>query len=508
MSTTAAIDPSVGLPLSRVLVVVWVAIVAAVLAFSMVMGITGSGVAAALVAALGAAIAGTWAEGPAHEIVGDGSTPRGLRIVCALGAALALVQLARLAVFMVAPAQSAYSVVPSSTWELQHSCLSAYVVAGQAAARGDNIYDESLYSLPQTDPRARRRGKTIGAFKVDQYEYPPPFLLLPRALSILAPDFMRMRMLWYGLDVGLILLAMVVVARMLEPAAAQRALLLSPLLFAGMPMLSTLQKGNLQIMVIAASLLAMVLFERRRCATGGALLAFATVSKLYPGVLVLYLLLQRKWRAAAWTAGLSLVFVLLTFVDLGWAPFAAFLSHLPGLLGGEAFPAFRNPAALAINLSIPGLAFKPGLFGVAGIGFGVSKIIGWIYTLVLVAVVLWIARRRVHDTDKPLVWMTILMLATLRSPFLPWTYGNIPPLWLLLLLVATWRTPSIKKVVLVIVAAVALLAHWPMDWPIDLRLLAAVNGVALTATVGIAAWALRVAADRARQPPPESLAAA
>lgn len=498
MSTATAIDPPARLSWSRVLVVVWVAVLVAVLAFTAMMGITGSRVAAALVAALGAGLAGTWAERLAHEMVGDGTTPRGLRAASGVGAALALVQLARLAVFMVAPTQTAYSVVPSSTRELQHSCLSSYVVAGQAAARGENIYDESLYSLPRSNPQARRQGRSIGPFKIDQYEYPPPFLLLPRALNLLAPDFMRMRMLWYGLDVGLILVAMVVVARLLEPAAAQRALLLAPLLFAGLPMLSTLQKGNLQIMVIAASLLAMVLFERRRYASGGALLAFATVSKLYPGLLVLYLLFQRRWRPAAWTAALSLVLVLLTLVDLGWAPFAAFLSHLPGLLGGEAFPAFRNPGAMAINLSIPGLAFKLGLFGVAGVGFGVSKIIGWIYTLVLLGVVFWIARHRIQDTDKPLVWMTILVLATLRSPFLPWTYGNIPPLWLLLLLVAAWRAPSRKNAVLVVFAAVALFAYWPMDWPIDLRLLAAVNGVALIATLGVSMWALRRAAARAR----------
>jgi hypothetical protein len=78
-----------------------------------------------------------------------------------------------------------------------------------------------------------------------------------------------------------------------------------------------LQKGNFQMMAITMAMLAMILFERRRCAAGGALLAFATVSKLYPGMLLLYLLARRDWRAVAWTTAMGAVFVvlgILTFV--------------------------------------------------------------------------------------------------------------------------------------------------------------------------------------------------
>ena len=53
-------------------------------------------------------------------------------------------------------------------------------------------------------------------------------------------------------------------------------------------------------------------------------------------------------------APLAVAFIVLTFLEFGWAPYAAFLDHLPGLLGGEAFPAFRNPMAMAINFSSAG----------------------------------------------------------------------------------------------------------------------------------------------------------
>ena len=102
----------------------------------------------------------------------------------------------------------------------------------------------------------------------------------------------------------------------------------------------------------------MLLFERQRHAAGGAILAYAIVSKLFPGVLLFYLLLRRDWRAVGWTAVWAVVLVAITFADVGAVPFAAFLEHLPGLLSGEAFPAFRSAAPIAVNESIPGLAFK------------------------------------------------------------------------------------------------------------------------------------------------------
>ena len=56
-------------------------------------------------------------------------------------------------------------------------------------------------------------------------------------------------------------------------------------------------------------------------------------------------------------------------VGHGWAPYQAFLRHLPGLLSGEAFPAFDNPNAIAKNYSVPGMVFKLGLFGLPGASF-------------------------------------------------------------------------------------------------------------------------------------------
>jgi hypothetical protein len=362
-------------------------------------------------------------------------------------------------------------------------------VAGQALLTTPNIYDEALSSMPG-DATAKRIPRTLGPFNIDLYEYPPPFLLLPRALGLVAPDFPRLRLVWFGMSAGVLLLAMMAVARLLGPVAGTRALLLAPLVWAGFPVLNTLQKGNVQLLVIAISMCAMALFERRRWAAGGALLGYATVSKLYPGMLVAYLLARRQWRAAAWTAAFSGVMVLLSLLDGGLAPFVAFREQLPRVLGGEAFAAFRNPSAVAINLSIPGIVFKLKLFGLAGMGFPQAKVVGWIYTLVVFGAIALVARRAVRGGEAPPVWLAILILATLRSPFLPQGYGGFPAVWLLTLL-AAYRPPTTKTLLLVALAWVCFNLYVPMDWLAAPKVHALITVFPQLATIAVAVIALR-----------------
>lgn len=419
-----------------------------------------------------------------------GACSAGLKVIASLSALVAIVLVARLAVFVVDPSRVSFSLVPSSDWEVRHSCVSAYVVAGEAAREHPNVYDESLYNRPDDDPTKIRKARRIGIFNIDVYEYPPTFLLLPRALGLLASDFFDQRMLWFAFEGGVILFALLAVARFVGPTVGTRALLLSPLVWATLSTISMLQKGNVHGVILAISMVAMVLFERRRFASGGLLLGFATIGKLYPGLLCVYLLARRQWRAAAWTAGMGAALCALTLFDIGWAPFASFLDHLPGLVGGEAFPAFRSPSAMAINLSVPGLAFKLKLFGVPGMGFPAAKLLGWIYTAVVLAVTVVAARRSQTRSEMPLVWLSILVLATLRSPFLPNSYGVFPGLWLLTLLAATYA-PRARVLVWTLAGWATLGIYWANDWQADPRLKALIILLPQALMVALVVLALR-----------------
>jgi hypothetical protein len=160
-------------------------------------------------------------------------------------------------------------------------------------------------------------------------------------------------------------------------------------------------------------------------------------------VLLLFLLLRRDWRALGWTAAVGATLMLVTLADVGWTPFAAFFDNLPKLLSGEAFPGLKNANAIAINESVPGLVFKLGLFGVPDMSFAASRVVGWAYTLVVIGATAWMALYARDRTKDPLLWVAILLLATLRSPFLPF-YAVFPPLWLATLLAAVaWRRPGV-----------------------------------------------------------------
>jgi hypothetical protein len=444
----------------------------AIFAFAATMGLVGSTVIAAIVSVGIAAFVAwfCWRRPifPPYE----GANPRALKIISALATIVALILLVRLCVFIVNPAAVGYAIGPSRGPGLttNHSCLSAYYVAARSVTTVPNVYAYELYAFPAESPTALRKPRPIGSFNIDAYEYPPPFLLLPRTLAIFVPDFLRFRMIWFALNGAVLVIGLVVVARMLGPVAGTRALLLAPLVLASDLTVGTLQIGNLQAIVFSIAMIAMVLLAQRHYAAGGALLAFVTVSKLFPGLLLLYLLVRREWRALAWTCGVMAALVAISLLDTGWTPYKAFLDHLPRLLGGEAFPAFRNPGAIAKNYSIPGMAFKFRLFGATpAVSFGAMKIVGWIYTLVILPITIIVARRTLNREEEPLAWLTILILASLRSPFLP-GYAVIPVLWLLTLLAAT-VAPTVRILCGTLLAWLVLNITLPQQGP-DPRLMA------------------------------------
>lgn len=453
----------------RALIALSLACAFGIFAFAGTVGLVRSYVAAVIVAVSTAAFVAwmLWR----HPVLPyeEEALSRTLKVVSGMATIAALLQLARLCVFIVNPAAVGYAMGPlrGPGLPITHSCVSAYFVAAQSVSKVPDVYSDELYSLTSEKPDAIRKAKRIGTFNIDVYEYPLPFLLLPRVLEIQAPDFLHFRMVWFALNGAVVLAGVLAVVRVMGSVAGTRALLLSPLIFASDHMISTLQIGNLQAMVIALAMLAMVFFAQHRYLKGGGLLAYAILSKLFPGVLVVYLLVRRQWRALAWTVGLCAGLIVASLLDTGPTPYHAFFSHVPRLLGGEAFPAFRNPMAIAKNYSVPGMVFKLHLFGLPGTSFEAMKIVGWVYTLIALGATVVLARQTRNRDEQPIVWLAILILGSLRSPFLP-SYGVVAALWLLTLLAAT-VAPTAKRLCVVLLAWVLLNAVIPQLNP-DLRL--------------------------------------
>ena len=146
---------------------------------------------------------------------------------------------------------------------------------------------------------------------------------------------------------------------------------------------------------------------------------------------------------------------------------------------------------MAANLSIPGIVFKLKLLGVGNMGFGAARVVGTLYMLVAVLATAVLALRAPRDGTGPLVWLTVLLLATLRSPFLPWAYGTFPALWLLTLFVAagvprTWTVPQF------LVVAFLLSVLLPVDFPLDPRMKALASTVPQLIMLAMAVIGIRL----------------
>jgi hypothetical protein len=342
----------------------------------------------------------------------------------------AVVRSAGVAWFMADPNHAQASAFWFDEFYIGHYCASAYWHAAQLAGNGvENLYDTALYANP------------IGRFRLDEYFYFPQFLILPKAAIALGADFQQMRAAWFVLDVIVVGGGMFALCRWIGGDVGRRAALLLPAVWLASPVLVTLQLGNFQLAAVVLSVVAMMLFERQRHATGGALLAMAGF-KLFPGLLGVYLLAARRWRAAAWTIAFSLLYVLVAYLWMGEKPFLAFLHYQwPRMLSGEAW-AFLEieglEAVTAINDSIPGMALKLKVLGVDGMTRAVAGGMAWVWTVLAVALTVLAARRapQMSRLEQAAAWLAVLTIAAYRSPFVPDHNGLFAPLWLWSLIAA------------------------------------------------------------------------
>ncbi len=381
-----------------------------------------------------------------HAVPGEVSGARRRPVMAALwvlAAVLALVQVGRLSAFMAEPERTWGSLVPDAA-VTDHACLSAYVVAADLSRRGTaNLYDERFYPAFSGDAAkllAPPGVKNLRRWMEDPFEYPPPFLLFPRAALALSDDFLAIRAGWFVLQALGLVVVTAWLARWVGGRDGRLALLLVPVLLAALPTMLGLQFGQFHVATVLLSIAAMICFEERRPVVGGGLLAVAIVSKLSPAFLLVYLLARRRWREVAWTLAGCAIFSGVALAFLGWAPFQAFLSYqLPRLQSGEAFSFYEaNELVVSRNLGIPGLVTKLHFLGVPGMTHALGAALGWVFSLLLLWLA-WAAGRRVEGrVAEARVWLAILTLGAFRSPLAP-PYVTLSTLWLLTLLAGDIR---------------------------------------------------------------------
>jgi hypothetical protein len=246
--------------------------------------------------------------------------------------------------------------------------------------------------------------------------------------TVVGEDFLNLRMLWFAIGALAMMAAIGFMIYHLEPEGRMRLIGMAPLIWCSVPVLAGLQLSNVQIIVISISIIAMALLPRQR-PVGSLLLAIATASKIFPGILIVYVLAQRKFREALWIAGFAVVLTIITLIVVGPNPFQAFIEYeLPRLSSGEAFSGpFSVAFAVARNIAPFGIPIKLSWLGVPGMTLEIGRIISTIYLLIVVALAIWAGRQQPRsNTETISVWLSLLSLGTLVSPFAPATYALAP----------------------------------------------------------------------------------
>jgi hypothetical protein len=389
--------------------------------------------------------------------------PRIWLVVIIAAAVAAGVWNGRLTVFMIDSSRVSCSYAPSDRFLSGHSCFSAYTEAARFAEAGDvNIYDALLYA-PETTAGPRRM--IGGNLRVDVYHYPPPFLLLPAAIRLVAPEFLATRAVWFMVQSLLLAAALVMISRWIGGVPGAWAAALGWIVLCSPAVLMTLQVGNFQVTVYSLAMIAFVLIATGRELTGASLLAYATVGKIVPGVLILFLLTARRWRAVIYTAAFSLLLGAITVGAFGWKPIGDFVWYeMPKLASGEAFPQAERISTSLQNLSVYGETVRlrrllAAWFGLNWFGPEVGRSIASLYGLIVVLLTAgagWLAGQRgwlamgsgargavesLTLTPETRIRLAQLVLALLslmafRSPFVGSIYGYLGTMWLLTLLAA------------------------------------------------------------------------
>ena len=398
-------------------------------------------IAAGALAALALALA--TARVLERRIGGELSRSRLLAAALVVCAAVAILRFGAFSIFMADAGRPQFSMAPQDDFRLHHSCMSAYAESARFLEEGGhNIYERALY-------RPGNVARQIGPLRVDPFHYPPPFLLLPQAIRIAASDFWDFRRIWFAIQAVTLASAVVGLAAWVGGAAGAVALLGGVLLLAFPHVAFTFQQGNFQITAVPLAAMAFVLLLTGARAVGGGLLAYAALAKIFPGVLLVPLLAGRRWRAAAWVAGMGTLMLAVTLATQGTRPMRDFVTtSLPEISSGAAFPQTESPQHSRVNFSAYGQTVRLRQLGVSWLTQPRGLMLTQLYGLLVVAFAAWAGWRRRFDLSRSdervqllLLTLGLLGLASFRSPFVGGVYGCISTLWTMGLLAAAARTP-------------------------------------------------------------------
>ena len=168
---------------------------------------------------------------------------------------------------------------------------SIYYSSALAMREGMNPYTADL------TPLAHSLGFELG--KINHATDPPTFVMCFVPLTLLGPR--TGFYVWTAINAGAFLIALILLFRGTPGLGRDAALALAALAILFPPVIDHLVWGQNKMLVLLMFVLMLRWLERGRDAAAGLILAFATLLRAFPLLLVGYLILMKRWRAVAYT---------------------------------------------------------------------------------------------------------------------------------------------------------------------------------------------------------------
>jgi hypothetical protein len=151
----------------------------------------------------------------------------------------------------------------------------------------------------------------------------------------------------------------------------------------------------------------------------------SSVAKIFPGILVVFLIAQKRIKEVLWIIAFGILLSIIAFIVVGPNPFEAFINYeFPRLSSGEAFVGpFSRAFAVARNMAPFGIPLKLGWLGIPGMTLEIGRIVSFAHLLMVIILAIWSGKQKPRsNTEMISVWISLIALGSLVSPFAPANY--------------------------------------------------------------------------------------
>jgi len=349
-------------------------------------------------------------------------------------------------------------------WPIPHTDFPSFYFPAAAALGGG----ASPYSAEVIDAAAQQLGQQVFPFL-----YPPPALLLLAPLTWLEYEAAKIALLVVN-HLVILALVYVLVFRILRLTVAQRFTLVAlAYLFLFEPVAITLDHGQVNLLALLCVCLAwLALREDRHPALVGIPLAAAILLKTYPALLLILLLVHRRYRAAAWSIGALVVVSIASLLFLPASLWSEYLTQVAPTAGYGQVPHLLFSPAAPWNQSINGLTARLFLdvepYAALLPSVALARVIPYVLCagLLAAAVALCVlgGRRREPAEALDLQFSLLLLTMFLVAP-LSWEHHLVLVLPAALIAVQRAVAPRGCPVWLAVVALAAVILAW--DLPLE-----------------------------------------